>query len=171
MLIEILKITIPALLVFLAGYMALSRLLREDANRRKFEQSLRNQRITTPIRLQAYERIILFLERISPDSLLVRVSQPNMSAQKLQATLLATIRSEWEHNLSQQLYISPKAWDIVKNSKDNLIKLINTASAKVPPQASALHLSQIILEMLMEMEDSPTTKGIDFLKKEVTELF
>ena len=128
MVVEILKITLPALLVFLAGYLAIERLLREEANRRKVELTVNSKKITTPIRLQAYERIVLFLERISPESLLVRVNQPGLSVQKFQSALLASIRSEWEHNLSQQIYISPKAWGLVKNAKDNVVKLINTNS-------------------------------------------
>lgn len=171
MLSEILKITLPALLVFLAGYLAIERLLREEANRRKAELDINSKKITTPIRLQAYERIVLFLERISPDSLLVRVNQPGLTAQKFQTALLSSIRSEWEHNLSQQIYISPKAWGLVKNAKDNVIKLINTNSNEVEGNKPALMLSKTILESLIELENHPTSRAIDFLKKEVNEYF
>ncbi|MDD2197956.1 MAG: hypothetical protein PHE03_01430 [Bacteroidales bacterium] len=171
MLSEILKITLPALLVFLAGYLAIERLLREEANRRKAELNINSKKITTPIRLQAYERIVLFLERISPDSLLVRVNQPNLTAQKFQAALLSSIRSEWEHNLSQQIYISPKAWGLVKNAKDNVIKLINTNSNEIDGKQPAIMLSRSILESLVELENHPTARAIDFLKKEVNEHF
>lgn len=168
---EVLKIVLPALLVFLAGYLGVASLVREENKRRRFEQALNSQRITTPIRLQAYERIILFLERISPDSMLVRVSKPDMNAKTLQSALLTAIRSEFEHNLSQQLYISPEAWGVVRNAKDNLIKIINSSAATLPPNAPALQLSQVILEQLMELEDHPTARAIDFLKKEVVQLF
>jgi hypothetical protein len=114
---DILKITIPALLVFLAGYLALSAMIRNDANRRRLELMLNNQKVTLPLRLQAYERLTLFLERISPESLIVRVNKAGMSAQKLQTALLESIRAEWEHNLSQQLYVSHEAWELVKNAK------------------------------------------------------
>ncbi|MDD2279671.1 MAG: hypothetical protein PHD06_02000 [Bacteroidales bacterium] len=171
MLSEILKITIPALLVFLAGYLAIERLLREEANRRKTELNVNSKKITTPIRLQAYERIVLFLERISPDSLLVRVNQPGMTAQMLQSALLSNIRSEWEHNLSQQIYISPKAWGIIKNAKDNVVKLINTSSDNVEGKQPAFVLSKSILDGLVELDNHPTARAIDFLKKEVNEFF
>lgn len=171
MLSEILKITLPALLVFLAGYLAIERLLREEANRRKAELDINSKKITTPIRLQAYERIVLFLERISPDSLLVRVNQPGLTVQKFQTALLSSIRSEWEHNLSQQIYISPKAWGLVKNAKDNVIKLINTNSNEIEGAQPALMLSKSILESLIELENHPTARAIDFLKKEVNEYF
>lgn len=171
MVIELLKIILPSLFVFLAGYLAIERLLKEESNRRRAENTVNSKRITTPIRLQAYERIILFLERISPESLLVRINQPGMSSKELQTALLSSIRSEWEHNLSQQLYISNQAWALVKNAKDNVTKIINTCADKVGPKHSSLKLSTVILESVVELNNHPTAKAIDFLKKEVIEIF
>jgi len=168
---DILKIVLPALLVFLAGYLAIARLLRDEADRRKAERTLTNQRISTPIRLQAYERLVLFLERISPESMIVRVNQPNMTAQKLQTALLSNIRAEWEHNLSQQLYVSNEAWELTRNAKGNVIKLINICAEKLDPEAPSILFSQKILEMMVELEQHPTTIAIEQLKKEVGEYF
>lgn len=169
MVLDLLKIVLPSLLVFLAGYLAVERLLREETNRRRAELNASNKKITTPIRLQAYERIVLFLERISPESILVRVNQPNISTQKFQGILLSTIRTEWEHNLSQQLYLSAKAWSLVKNAKDNVIKLINNSADKVDSKAPSLLLSKQILDGLVDLEFHPTFRAIDHLKKEVNE--
>ncbi|MDD3568788.1 MAG: hypothetical protein PHT92_10350 [Bacteroidales bacterium] len=169
MVLDLLKIVIPSLLVFLAGYLAVERLLREETNRRRAELNASNKKITMPIRLQAYERIVLFLERISPESLLVRVNQPNISSQKFHGILLSTIRTEWEHNLSQQLYLSAKAWGLVKNAKDGVIKLINTSADKVDAKAPSLLLSKEILDGVVELEFHPTARAIDHLKKEVNE--
>lgn len=171
MTLELLKIILPSLLVFLAGYLAVERLLREESNRRRAENTVNSKKITTPVRLQAYERIVLFLERISPESLLVRINQPGMSSKELQTALLSSIRSEWEHNLSQQLYISNQAWALVNNAKDNVTKLINTCSDKVGPKHSSLKLSTVILESMVELNNHPTAKAIEFLKKEVNEIF
>jgi len=168
---DILKIVLPALLVFLAGYLALARLLRNDADRRKAERVFTNQRITTPIRLQAYERLVLFLERISPESMIVRVNQPGMNAQRLQTSLLSTIRAEWEHNLSQQLYVSNEAWELTRNAKGNVIKLINVCAEKVDPEDPSIIFSQKILELMVELEQHPTALAIEQLKKEVGEFF
>ena len=171
MIFDILKIVLPALLVFLAGYLAIERLLREESTRRKADLTINRQKISTPIRLQAYERIVLYLERISPESLLVRVNQPNITAKKLHAELLTSIRVEWEHNLSQQLYVSNKAWSTVKNAKAKIIKLVSICADNVEPDAPGIKLSQMILETLVEMENHPINKAIEFLKKEVNELF
>ena len=75
-------------------------------------------KLVTPIRLQAYERMALYLERISPDSLVLRCYQPGMSTQLLQGVMTKTIRDEWEHNLSQQVYISSEAWNRIRQAKD-----------------------------------------------------
>lgn len=168
---DILKIVLPSLLVFLAGYLALSRLLRDEADRRKAERTFTNQRISTPIRLQAYERLVLFLERISPESMIVRVNQPGMTSQKLQTALLSNIRAEWEHNLSQQLYVSNEAWELTRNAKGNVIKLINICAEKIEPNAPSIVFSQKILEILVDLEQHPTSLAIDLLKKEVAEFF
>ncbi len=104
---DILKITIPALIVFLTAWVLLRNMIRNDQDKRRQELILQNSRTVTPIKLQAYERIVLFLERISLESLLVRVSTTDMTASQLHTALLNTIRSEFEHNLSQQIYMSP----------------------------------------------------------------
>ena len=168
---DILKIVLPSLLVFLAGYLALARLLRDEADRRKAERTFTNQRISTPIRLQAYERLVLFLERISPESMIVRVNQPGMTSQKLQTALLSNIRAEWEHNLSQQLYVSNEAWELTRNAKGNVIKLINICAEKIEPDAPSIVFSQKILEILVDLEQHPTSLAIELLKKEVAEFF
>jgi len=168
---EILKIVLPALLVFLASYLAINRLLREEADRRKAERTFANQRISTPVRLQAYERLVLFLERISPESMIVRVNQPSMSAHSLQSALLGTIRAEWEHNLSQQIYVSNEAWELTRNAKGNVIKLLNICAERVDPEAPSIVFSQKILELMVELEQHPTSLAIEQLKKEVGEFF
>ena len=168
---DILKIVLPSLLVFLAGYLAVARLLRNEADKRNAERILANQRISTPIRLQAYERLVLFLERISPESMIIRVNQPSMNAKTLQTVLLSTIRAEWEHNLSQQLYVSNESWELARNAKGNVIKLINVCAEKVDPEAPSIVFSQKILELLVELEQHPTSLAIEHLKKEVGEFF
>ena len=120
---DILKITLPALIVFFTAWILLRNLMKNDQDKRRQDLILQNSRTIIPIKLlQAYERIILFLERISLDSLLVRVSSTNMSASQLHSALVTTIRSEYEHNLSQQIYMSPQAWEVVRNARSNMIK-------------------------------------------------
>jgi len=164
---DILLITIPALLVLLTAWIMIRNLLKNDQDKRREELVLQNSRTVTPIKLQAYERIVLFLERISLESLLVRVSAHGMNASQLHSALLSTIRSEFEHNLSQQIYMSPQAWEVVKNARSNMIKIINSSFEKMPATATSMELSKHLLETVMEMDKEPTHAAIDYIKGEV----
>ncbi len=167
---EILKYTLPALIVFLTSWLLVRSFINREIQSRKMEAVLQNQKTITPLRLQAYERITLFLERISPENLLMRVNQPGMNCQQLQTQLLSIIRAEFEHNLSQQIYMTSRAWEVIKNAKNNTIKLINTTAGELKPDAPALDLSKGILEKIMEMESSPSNAAIEFLKKEINQV-
>jgi hypothetical protein len=167
MLEDILKITIPALIVFLTAWVLLRNMIKNDQDKRKQELVLQNSRTIIPIKLQAYERIVLFLERISLESMLVRISSPNMSAAQLHSALLTTIRSEFEHNLSQQIYMSPQAWEVVRSARSNLIKIINGEFEKMPATATGIDFSRKLLETVMELPKEPTRAAIDYLKGEI----
>lgn len=171
MLVEILKITIPSLIVFLTAFYVLKTVLQKENENRKLQVVLQNQKIITPLRLQAYERIILFLERISPNSVIIRLQTPNMTVSQLHKEMLITIRSEFEHNLSQQLYLSVEAWEEIRNAKEKTIKLLNTAMEGLDPNENAIKLSQRIFEVLIEIEKSPTQEAIIFLKQEIKQLY
>jgi len=170
-LLEILKYTLPSLIAFLTAYLLVGSMLKHDEKRRRFEMIIQNQKFITPIRLQAYERITILLERISPESLVMRLNEPTATCQQLQADLLAAIRAEFEHNFSQQIYLSPEAWEIIKVAKNNTIKLINLAADRVEDNAPSIQLSRTILEMMMESEQSPVAGAIAFLKKEMQQFF
>jgi len=166
-LLDIIKITVPALMVLLTAFFVLRGMVRNDQDKRRQELILQNSRTVTPIRLQAYERIVLFLERISLESLLVRTNSPGMSASQLHSALLNSIRSEFEHNLSQQIYMTQQAWEVVRNARSNTIKIINTEFEKSPEQSTGLELSRKLLERVMELEKEPTRAAIEFIKAEV----
>ncbi len=167
---DILKITIPALMVLLTAWLLLRNMIKNDQEKRRQEILLQNNRTVTPIRLQAYERIVLFLERISLESLIVRVSSTEMSANQLHTAMLSTIRSEFEHNLSQQIYMSPQAWEVVKNARSNMIKIINSEVEKMPANSTGMALSKQLLERIMELEKEPTRAAIDYLKGEIARI-
>ena len=168
---EILKYTLPALVVLITAYLLIKLLVKNDADRRNKEIILQNQKTITPLRLQAYERAVLFLERISLESLILRVNKQGMTSQQLQGELLSAIRAEFEHNLSQQVYMSPQAWEVIKNARINIAKLINTSAGQVKPVSPSLELSTYLLEKVMEMEKPPTQVALDFIKQEFNSLF
>jgi hypothetical protein len=168
---EILKYTVPALIVFLTAYYMIRMFMKNEDTKRHFELHMTQKDSTLPLRLQAYERLILFLERISPDSIVMRMSQTNLNNVQLQNELVTSVRTEFEHNLAQQIYVSNHAWDQIKTARNNVIKLINEAAAELKPDSSGISLSKKILENAMNMGSSPTQDAIVFLKKEVRELF
>jgi hypothetical protein len=167
---DILKITIPALIVFFTAWIILRNMIKNDQDKRKQELILQNSRTVTPIKLQAYERIILFLERISLESLLIRVSTHDMTAQQLHTAILNSIRSEFEHNLSQQIYMSPQAWEVVRNARSNMIKIINSEVEKLPAESTGMSLSKRLLERIMELEKEPTRAAIEYVKNEIARM-
>ncbi len=170
-LIEILKYTIPALISLIAVYFIIDRFLKGEENRRNYEIRKSVSDFITPIKLSAYERLILFLERISPESMILRIQRPGMNNIELQTALLNTIRQEYEHNLSQQLYVSDQASAMVKNAKESLVQLINVVAANVDPAGNSTELALKAIETYYSVEEPPLQVGIQFLKTEVRSYF
>ena len=129
------------------------------------------QKIILPLRLQAYERIILFLERITPNNLIMRLNRPELSAVQFQLLLIKTIREEFEYNLSQQLYISSRAWELVKNAKEETISMINQASSKVAESATSAEMIRVLFEQYLGKEKQPVDIALDEVKMEIQKSF
>ena len=170
-LLEVLKYVLPSLVVFATAYLLIKSFFEEQTRIKELDILAQKKMDMGPLKLQAYERIVMFLERIAPHSLLPRTQQIGMTAQVLQTKLLSAIRSEYEHNLSQQIYISKDAWIVTKTAKESIVKIINSSMDKVGKEAPAFELSKLILEHMMSLQNSPTDTAIDFLKKEVDKLF
>ena len=169
--IEIVKITLPSLIMLAAVYYIVGGFLRSSERRRKEKAIRGNQKLITPLRLQAYERLILFLERISPELLVMRGNYPAATCAQLHSELLQTIRAEFEHNLSQQLYVSVESWKSVKNAKNYIVALINNAAKDMDGAAPSIMLSRKILEMAMELDQAVSEKAINELKREIQMIF
>jgi len=170
-LLEILKYTLPALIVFLTVLVMLRTWSRNEDRKRKSEFNMHLGDDILPVRLQAYERSILLLERISPDSLVMRLSRPDYTARQFQQEMLSQITSEFEHNIAQQTYISTEAWEKIKSAKNQIIHLINETASEVKPDAKGPTLGKMILERLAELNNPPSQVAVDYLKQEVKTLF
>ncbi|MEO6306023.1 MAG: hypothetical protein ABIP51_22945 [Bacteroidia bacterium] len=171
-LIEILKIFLPAVAVFAAAFFVVQRFLENDQKRREHELRKISQASLTPLKLQAYERIVIFLERIHPNTIVVRVNKHGMTAQQLHVELVKTIKSEYEHNLSQQIYISYNAWELVKTAKEEIIKLINISATKVPHENSSNDLAMMVLNITANLDKKlPNEVALEYIKKEVSQIF
>jgi hypothetical protein len=103
-----------------------------------------------PLQLQAYERMMLLVDRIALPNLISRTSQAGLSARDMQALLTMQIRQEFEYNVTQQIYVSQESWEAVRNLKDQNILIINQIASFLPAEATGQDLSRSILEMLMQ---------------------
>ena len=168
---EILKYILPSLVVFFTAMIFLRNWRKHETLRRKHDLNLQMKDDILPVRLQAYERIILFLERISPESILMRMNRSGMTAEQLKNELLNTIRQEYEHNIAQQTYISTEGWQKVQTARNQNIQFITNAADELKPGASGNTLGKLILEKVMEVKTPPSQVAIAFLKEEVHQLF
>lgn len=135
----------------------------------KIDERRETLKVVTPIRLQAYERMALFLERISPDSLVLRCYQPGMDLKLLQGVMTKNIRDEWEHNLSQQVYLTPECWTRIREAKDEMINLVNSSAVTLTDTDDPTRLAATIFASAAQQK--PTDSALEELHKEINELF
>jgi hypothetical protein len=142
-----------------------------DYKLRLMELKQKNGEVVIPIRLQAYERIVLLLERITPSNLLLRVSGSGHTASDYHRMLLSEIRNEFSHNMSQQVYMSEQAWQQVKHAREEVVNLINRTYQEMPDKSKGTDLAKKILESILATETDPTARAISFVKQEIAQVF
>lgn len=163
---------IPALVVFGTTYLVLRAFLDREQKMRLIEFRQANLREALPIRLQAYERLTLFMERISLNNLLPRVRRQEMHVAEFRTALINNIRQEYEHNLSQQVYVSAEAWNMIRAAKEEIISIINRNAMSLLPELPGIELhKKIIAELAESEEDAATQRVLLQLKKEVMLLY
>ncbi len=170
-LIEFGKILIPASLVLYAVYLIVRSFMTKEIELKKLEVRTRAIETILPARLQAYERMTLFLERIAPQNLLIRLNNPGFTARDFQRVLLDEIRNEYNHNVSQQIYMSEETWNQTRNAKDDLVILINEAASAMTPEATSIDLSKKIFEMTMEKKVDLIGLALTGLRNEIQQTF
>lgn len=168
---EILKYTIPALVTGATAYFLVDSVLKRSENERMLKLRLESRKTSDPLRLQAIERLTLLVERISPQNLVMRVPSQGMTSAMYHAELLRNIRSEFDHNITQQVYVNHTSWDAVKNAREETIKLINFAYSELGATAKGSDLAQIILELTMKIEKLPTDIAVFVLREEAKQIF
>jgi hypothetical protein len=171
-LIDILKIILPAGAVFLAVYFLVKRFFDNEEKRREFELKKATIGMITPQRIQAYERIVIYLERINPNNLVIRINKHGFTSKQFHLELINALKSEYEHNISQQIFVSYNAWELVRTAKEEIIKLVNISATKVPHDASSNDLAMMILNITANIDKKmPNEVALDFIKKEINRLF
>lgn len=140
-------VTISLIISVLAFLMAIAAFLKKPASAAPATQSPLSGSI--PLKLQAYERLVLLTERISLPNLISRLNKPGISSFEMKIILTENIKQEFEYNSTQQLYVSPVSWDAVRNLKEQNIMIINQVASTLPPEASAADLNKKILELIL----------------------
>ncbi len=165
----ILRYAVPSLVVFLTAWFLLKEFFQQENKRRHADLMSDRMQISLPLRLQAYERLVLLLERMSPNNLIMRVYKPDWSAKELQQQLIKSVRDEYTHNLSQQLYVSPQVWELINQAYEETLGQINALASSLDKDATATDLSQKMLES--DLERSATEKAMAYLKSEARKSF
>ena len=137
-----------------------------------FQGELRKQRqeVFLSHRMEAYQRAILYMERIHPVTIVMRMNQQQLNAVLFQSMLLKAIRDEYDHNVAQQMFISPNAWHLLKNAKEETVKLINVGASELPADASSSDLAKAIITLTADINPLPSEIAIDALKAEFQQL-
>ncbi|MEH3113074.1 DUF7935 family protein [Pedobacter terrae] len=155
--------------------MAVYYILRNDIQRffnlKIIELNKENRAQILPLRLQAHERLIIFVDRINPANLLVRLHQQGINIATLQAGILNEIRSEYQHNIAQQLYIDSITWGVVRKLKEDTIAMVNNAIQSLPDDANGIELSKAILQHMVSINENPYDLTIELIKKDIYKLF
>ncbi|WKN45975.1 hypothetical protein [Tunicatimonas pelagia] len=169
--IEFIKILLPAAAVLYAMYLTVKSFLNKDIAERMADLKVKGAETTLPIRLQAYERLSLLLERIAPNNLILRLNDSNYSAKEFQHVLTTSVREEYNHNLSQQIYVGDQAWQLTTQAVEDIIATVNQAADTLPAEARSLDLAKKTLEIQSQKEVNPIAQALFEVKKEVRALF
>lgn len=164
-------VIVPAGMVGGGLYLVMRAFIRRDHELKILDIRASSGKETRLLRLQAYERMVLFLERISPASVIGRVLDGEMVNHELQLAMIRDIKSEFEHNLSQQLYISSDAWNLIVSAKDEIIKAIGLIASHMPADTTGPQVARVILESIDKSGQMlPNHTALEYLKNEAREL-
>ena len=169
--IEFAKLIIPAAIVLYAMYLMVKSFLDKEMAQRFAESKLVTAKEMIPIRLQAYERISLLLERIAPNKLILRLSDGDYSYKELQQILISSVREEYNHNLSQQIYVSDQVWELTTSAVEDMVMTINQGADSLPKEARGIDLAKKIFDIQSEKQADPIHHALDALKQEVRTIF
>lgn len=166
--IEIIAYTLPSVITGAVAYFLFQSYFKNEEKRRRYLLLKNTQKDALPLKLQAYERMSIFLERIHPSKLLIRVAPFSSDKNHYETFIIEHIEQEFEHNLAQQIYVSDECWNIILTAKNTIIQTIRKTNMS-DRITSADKLREVILSDLLENE-SPTTLALAYLKKEVGQL-
>ncbi|RZJ79982.1 MAG: hypothetical protein EOO47_09060 [Flavobacterium sp.] len=155
----------------IAVYYVLKNDIQQYLDFRKIRPNKEVNEQLLPVRIQAHERLLIFVDRISPANLLVRLHQQGIDMQSLQAGILNEIKTEYQHNITQQLYVTSETWNVVRKLKDDTLAMVTNAVKGMQKDASGVELSRTILQHMATLTEDPYQLTIELIKKDIQQLF
>ena len=167
---EVLKYCIPALIVLLATWLVMYKLFSAEQQKREWELKKAAQKEISPIRLRAYERLALMLERTQPEHMLLDLDIASMTVPQLQQRLLQTIRLEFDHNMSQQIYVSEEVWEAITTARSMMSGFVTAIAVQLPQDSTALDYAKTLLIAYQTNGETANEKALHLLKAEAATL-
>lgn len=162
---EIIKVTVPALIVFLTVYFLMKEYFKKEYNMRMLEYKKDGKGTTLPLRLQAYERLALYCERVRVENLINRLQGVDASPELLKNAMVISLQQEYEHNIAQQVYVSESLWKIVKLAKNQIVVMITQVYEALPENATAQDYKLALIAATSRLEN-PLDTALSAIKKE-----
>lgn len=163
---ELFKYILPAFLVMMTAYLMVDKMLTKEEKKLRNIKDNHRSTIVVPIRLRAYERLMLLLERTNPSTMVMQVIKPGMNCLEFQTKMLEYIRNEFEHNLAQQIYVSNDLWKAICVTRETLVKYINACAKEFDPHDQAPLLAEMLVKSYSSAENNPSLLATNILKNE-----
>ena len=170
-LLVIAQIVLPGLLVLIAVHLMQNHYWKLENDRSDNILKIEARKISLPVRLQAYERLALLMERIAPATLVLRISRPGISLFQLQLEMIQSIHEEFEHNLSQQIYVSTGCWSLVRSAIEQTIQQVNVTVASLDRDADEGIFAARFLQNVLEQTNNPAEQALSLIRSEAERLF
>ena len=167
---EIFKYCVPAFCVLLATWLVMHKFYKSEAEKRLWELKRLSQKEISPLRMRAYERLSLLLERTTPEHMLLELNLGEMTILQVQQHLMRTIRMEYDHNLSQQIYVSDQVWNAIIASRDQMVAFINTMAQQMPPESTALDFAKVLITAYTSNGQTANDQAMQLLRTEARSL-
>ena len=169
--VDLLKILLPAGIVLYGMYLVVVSFLSKEREKVLVDMKTKNTEVILPIRLQAAERLCLFLERITPNNLVRRANPASFTANDLYSQLLSEVREEFNHNFSQQVYFSDETWEAIKRSVEEVITIINLSRQSVEADAKGIDLAKAIFAISLDRKNDTIGYALKQVKSEISLYF
>jgi len=168
---EVFKYILPAFIVMMTAYLMFDKMMSRQDKKQRMGLDNERKSAVIPIRLRSYERLMLLIERTNPSTMVMQVIKPGMSCVEFQTLLLDYIRKEYEHNYSQQIYVSDQLWKAIGLTRETIVRHINNCAKEFQPEDSASQMAEMLITTYAAAENNPSQFAADLLKSETKVLF